>query len=252
MDRRGQSSTTRRTLRAVNPETLHALIFWLPTFLFSITVHEAAHAWAALRLGDPTAYFGGQVSLSPWPHIKRSPIGMVVVPIITTFTQGWPIGWASAPYDPAWAEGHPRRAAWMALAGPAGNLLLALVAFALIHLGLGFGVFRAPETITLTHLTVAAGPPSSLSFAAFGAELLSVVLALNTLLFAFNLLPLPPLDGATFITLVMPARIATWWREFVRMPMLAFVGILAAWRVFPMIARPLFSTLVALLYPGRY
>jgi hypothetical protein len=80
-------------------EIFHALVFWLPAFFFSTTVHEAAHAWAALRGGDPTAWNGGLVSLSPLPHMRRSPLGMVIVPLVTTLTQGLTMGWASAPYD---------------------------------------------------------------------------------------------------------------------------------------------------------
>jgi Zn-dependent protease len=93
-------------------------------FLFSTTLHEAAHAWAALRGGDPTAYRGGQVSLDPRPHIRREPLGLVVLPIITALVSGWPMGFASAPYDPQWAQRHPTRAALMSLAGPAANLAL--------------------------------------------------------------------------------------------------------------------------------
>src|SRR5215217_7485224 len=99
---------------------------WFAAFLFSTTLHEASHAFVAWRLGDPTAYNGGQVSLSPAPHVAREPIGMLVLPLITAFTQGWAIGWASAPYDPVWAARYPRRAAVMSAAGPAGNLLIAL------------------------------------------------------------------------------------------------------------------------------
>src|SRR6185436_16732180 len=93
-------------------------------FLFSTTLHEAVHAWAAFRGGDPTAYHGGQVSLDPRPHIKREPFGMLILPLISSVTSGWPIGFASAPFDPTWALRHPRRAAWMALAGPGANLAL--------------------------------------------------------------------------------------------------------------------------------
>jgi hypothetical protein len=91
---------------------------WFVAFLFSTTVHEAMHALVAWKGGDPTAYHGGQVSLSPIPHIRREPIGMLVVPLLTSLTQGWAMGWASAPYDPVWAERHPKRAALMAAAGP--------------------------------------------------------------------------------------------------------------------------------------
>jgi hypothetical protein len=92
---------------------------WFLVFIFSTSWHEAAHAWVAHKLGDSTAYEGGQVSLDPTPHIRREPIGMVVVPIISYLIGGWMIGWASAPYDPRWANQYPRRAALMALAGPA-------------------------------------------------------------------------------------------------------------------------------------
>src|SRR5262249_4613367 len=121
--------------RTVPAPVFHALVFWLPAFLFSTTVHEAAHAWAAWRLGDPTAYLAGQVSLSPWPHVRRSPIGMVVIPLLTSLTQGWTMGWASSPYDRDWADRYPRRAAVMALAGPLGNLAIAGVAFCVLRAG---------------------------------------------------------------------------------------------------------------------
>ena len=105
-------------------------------FLFSTVLHEAAHALAAKRGGDWTAYHGGQVSLDPLPHIRREPLGTVVVPLISYFLGGWMIGWASTPYDPFWAQAHPRRAAWMSLAGPAANFLVVLLAFLLIRIDL--------------------------------------------------------------------------------------------------------------------
>jgi hypothetical protein len=96
-------------------------LIWFVAFLFSTTVHEAMHAFAAWRLGDSTAYHGGQVSLNPIPHIEREPIGMVVLPLLTSLTQGWAIGWASCPYDPIWARRYPGRSALMAAAGPLGR-----------------------------------------------------------------------------------------------------------------------------------
>src|SRR6185436_4556846 len=116
-------------------------LVWFLAFLFSTTVHEAMHAFVAWKGGDPTAYHGGQVSLSPIPHIKREPIGMLVVPLLTSLTQGWAMGWASAPYDPLWAARHPQRAALMAAAGPAGNFAIALVAFSILKLGMINGWF---------------------------------------------------------------------------------------------------------------
>ena len=130
---------------------------WFVAFLFSTTVHEAMHALVAWKGGDPTAYHGGQVSLSPIPHIKREPIGMLVVPLLTSLTQGWAMGWASAPYDPLWAERHPQRAALMAAAGPAGNFMIALVAFAGLRAGLLTGLFVAPQRAAFHALVADAG-----------------------------------------------------------------------------------------------
>jgi Zn-dependent protease len=232
--------------------TFHALVFWFPAFLFSTTVHEAAHAWAALKGGDDTAARGGQASLSPWPHVRRAPFGMVIVPLITALTQGWTLGWASAPYDPEWAERHPRRAALMAAAGPAGNLLIAIVVFALLRIGMTTGVFAPPDQVTLDRLVESAVISDPLGLFAFAATGLSVLLTLNVLLFAFNLLPLPPLDGASVLTLALPERAARRVREFATMPGMSFVGILAAWRFFPMLSEPVFGALVAWLHPGQY
>ena len=219
---------------------------WFAAFLFSTTVHEAMHAWAAYRGGDPTAYHGGQVSLSPAPHVAREPIGMLVVPLLTSLTQGWAVGWASTPYDPLWAARHPQRAAIMAAAGPAGNLILAIVAFVLLRAGLMTGFFQAPDTVRFEHLVEAADGARS-----FLGALLSVFLMLNVLLFAFNLIPLPPLDGASVITLVLPPAAADALREWGHTPMFQMVGLLIAWQVFPFVTRPLFQVVLALVHPGE-
>src|SRR5437763_13725039 len=88
----------------MNTEFLLAGVMWYVVFLLSTTCHEAAHAWAASLGGDLTAFHGGQVSLDPLPHIRREPFGMVVFPILTYIASQWMMGWASAPYDPYWAQ----------------------------------------------------------------------------------------------------------------------------------------------------
>src|SRR5690242_15690614 len=103
----------------MTPDTLAIGLLWYVVFLLSTTCHEAAHALAAKRGGDLTAFHGGQVTLDPWPHVRREPFGMVLVPILSFLTGGWMMGWASAPYDPLWSQRCPHRAARMALAGPA-------------------------------------------------------------------------------------------------------------------------------------
>jgi Zn-dependent protease len=219
---------------------------WFVVFLFSTTLHEAAHAFIALRLGDPTAYHGGQVTLNPLPHIRREPFGMVLVPILSFFMGGWMFGWASAPYDPRWALRHPRRAAWMALGGPAANLLLVVGAGLLIRLGMRIGYFYAPQVVRFSEVTA----PTDLPGAAGLATLLSVLFTLNLVLFVFNLLPLPPLDGSGVVQLLMSGDLARRYQAFLRQPMLAWVGILVAWRLFGPIFRPIHGMALSLLYPG--
>jgi Zn-dependent protease len=221
-------------------------LLWFVVFLFSTTVHEAMHALAALRGGDDTAYLGGQVSLSPVPHIRREPIGMLVVPLLTAFTNGWAIGWASTPYDPLWAARHPRRAAAMAAAGPAGNLLIALAAFGLMKAGLSAGWFVPPDRVSFSSLVAAAGDVGWITAA---GQVLTVLLVLNVLLCVFILLPVPPLDGGSAIGGLLPARAAVALQSFTQNPMFGLIGILVAWQVFPYMARPLFSAVIRLVHP---
>jgi Zn-dependent protease len=226
-------------------DTVAVGFLWFVAFLFSTTVHEAMHALAAWRGGDPTAYHGGQVSLSPIPHIKREPVGMLVVPLLTALTQGWAIGWASTPYDPVWAARYPKRSAVMAAAGPAGNLLVAIVALILIKIGLATGWFIPPDSVTFEHLV--ASPDGGRSFA---GEVLSIFLTLNVLLCAFNLIPLPPLDGASVLGLFLPASAALKLRDLSHTPMFQLAGLVVAWRVFPVIVGPLFGLILRAVYPG--
>lgn len=229
----------------ITPEFLFLGVVWYAAFLFSVTLHEAAHAFAALRLGDRTAYEGGQVTLNPLPHVAREPFGTVLVPILSYAMAGWMMGWASAPYDPHWADRHPRRAAWMALAGPVSNLLVVLATGVAIRVGMALGHLRAPDTVGIETLTQAvnAGPMEGL------AALLSVLFTLNLLLFAFNLLPLPPLDGASILPLVMPTRLALRYLDFMRQPGFGLLGLIVAWRVFGEIFGVVFSAALFCLYP---
>ncbi len=232
----------------MTPELLVLGLTWFVVFLFSTTLHEAAHAFAAYRLGDPTAYHGGQVSLNPLPHIQREPVGMILVPLITFAAQQWMMGWASAPYDPAWAHRYPRRAAIMALAGPFSNLLLAVIAGLLVWAGRAMGTLAPPDQISSSSITsiVTATDPSWSGV----AVALSILFSLNVLLFLFNLLPLPPLDGSAVIPAFLSDEWARRYRDFLHQPMISLVGLVVAWQVFPMIYLPIYSVALRLLYAG--
>ena len=230
----------------MNENMIASGLLWFLAFLVSTTFHEAAHAFVAWRGGDPTAYQLGQVSLSPIPHMRREPIGMVVLPLLTALTQGWAIGWASTPYDPRWEARYPRRAAFMAAAGPSANFLIALVVFVVLKGGLAAGWFEPPPSANFERLVVA----TSGGAGALVAKVLSIFLMLNVLLFAFNLLPFPPLDGGSAIGLFLPEETASRIRSMTRTPGFSMVGLVFAWLVFPYIARPLFHLVLAILHPG--
>jgi Zn-dependent protease len=226
-------------------------LLWYFVFLYSTVCHEAAHAWAALRLGDDTAYRGGQVSLDPVPHIRREPVGMVVFPILTFFMSGGKggmMGWASAPYDPAWALRHPRHAAWMALAGPATNLLLVIAAGLAIRVGLEAGWFRVPGRFTFADIVQ---PVADGGVAQFAAMFLGVVFSLNLLLMAFNLIPLPPFDGASAPLLFLSGRSAEAWQQMMWNPALQLVSFIVAYKGFGVVFPPILTAGVNLLYLGH-
>jgi Zn-dependent protease len=214
-------------------ETLVLGLVWYGVFLFSTTLHEAAHAFAALKLGDPTAYMGGQVTLDPTPHVRRSPIGMIAVPIASFLLVGghWMIGWASAPYDPFWAHRHPKRSAIMAAAGPAANLLLVLAAALVVRVGVSFGWFIAPAKLQFPEVTAAAAEAGRLAAAV--ATFVNIAFSLNLILFLFNLFPLPPLDGSSAITLFMDDATARHFQAWVRQPAFSIIGLLALNLLYP-------------------
>jgi Zn-dependent protease len=221
-------------------------LLWYAVFIVSLTFHEAAHGLVALRLGDTTARDAGLVTLDPLAHMQRSPFGMVIVPIATFLLGGWMMGWASTPYDPYWAHHHRRQAAFMALAGPAANLVLILIAAALIRGGMIIDVFAAPAAVNLTQVTAAQTP----GLARGAAILLSILFSLNLILLIFNLLPLPPLDGNEILTLFLSDRVAQRYRAFMAQPAFQMIGLIVAWRVMDFVLHPAWLLTVNLLYPG--
>lgn len=227
-------------------DTLVTGIQWYVVFLFSTTLHEASHALAAWRLGDSTAYEGGQVTLDPMPHIRREPVGTVVVPILSFLLGGWMMGWASVPYNKEWALAYPRRSALMSLAGPAANLLLVLLTAMVIRIGIAAETLVPPDTLTFSHI-IESSEPGNMEFA---ASLLSLFFSLNLLLFLFNLLPVPPLDGSGIIPFFLSHGTAQRYLTFLYNSPAGFFGLFIAWKVFGYLYDPLHLIAVNLLYPG--
>ncbi len=232
-------------MQPVTADAITLGVLWYICFLFSTVCHEGAHALVAKWGGDLTAFHGGQVSLNPIPHIRREPFGLVLVPIVSYALGGWMIGWASAPYNPDWRRMFPRRAAWMALAGPAANFSLVLLSAIAIHVGVAMGHLQAPERINTAHITELAGGGSNLL-----TSFLSIMFVLNLLLGSFNLLPVPPLDGNVGITVLFSESAALRFTEWTRAGGFGMLGLLVAWFLFDKLFSPIFLLGLRLLYPG--
>jgi Zn-dependent protease len=221
-------------------------MIWYAVFIVSTTFHEACHGFAAAKLGDPTAYHHGLVTLDPLPHILRSPFGMVIIPIVSFFLSGWMIGWASAPFDPYWALSNRKRAAWMSLAGPAANLILVLAAALIIRGGMLLGFFHPPETSTFTKVTEA----TVAGWANSAAIVVSIIFSLNLILLVFNLIPLPPLDGSNVLLLFLSREAAERYEGLLHHPTYGVIGLIIAWQVFGPIFNLVRILALNVLYPG--
>ncbi len=167
---------------------LQRVAVWAIPVLFAITVHETAHGWMALRLGDPTAKMLGRLSLNPIRHID--PVGTVLVPGLLLMLGGVLFGWAK-PVPITWQNlRQPRRdTALVAVAGPLSNLLMALFWAMVIRIGLMIG--NGSEGVALFMLySGMAG------------------IFINSVLCLLNLLPLLPLDGGRLVEALLPGPLA--------------------------------------------
>lgn len=169
--------------------TIQQICVWALPVLFAITLHEAAHGWSAYKLGDPTAKLLGRVSLNPLVHID--PIGSILMPLLiglsTNFTMMF--GWAKpVPVTYENLKNKRRDVILVALAGPMANILMALM------WGIGLKSFSG-------------GAESSSIFQFFVYSSMAGI-AINLILFALNILPIPPLDGSKVVSSLLPRRYA--------------------------------------------
>jgi Zn-dependent protease len=182
---------------------LEQLLYVLPILLFSVVVHEYAHGYVALRWGDPTAAMLGRLTLNPLPHID--PIGSVLVPLLLTLAHLPLLGWARP--VPVTRENYRNRR-WgditVSLAGPASNVLLAL-----LFTGLGILAWRL------------LGPDPVIG------QVLSIGIHLNLILAMFNLLPIPPLDGSHVVYNILPQPMAYNYMSMARFGFLILILLLA-------------------------
>ena len=168
--------------------TLWQVLIWAPPIILAITLHEVGHGWVAKQLGDDTADRMGRLTANPLSHID--PVGSILIPGLLLLTKaGFLFGWAK-PVPINWRNlRHPRRdIALVALAGPGANLLMLLGWIAVVWMAahLPIGRFLAQSLVTMGQVGI----------------------VINSILIAFNLIPLPPLDGSRVMMSLLPPPLA--------------------------------------------
>lgn len=196
---------------------IQKIIIWVIPVIFAITAHEVAHGWVAMKLGDRTAQMMGRLTLNPFKHID--PLGTILVPGLLLMMGGFIFGWAKpVPVTYQNLRKPKTDMAWVALAGPMANLVMAVI-WALAT-KIGFELYQSGTAV--------------------GEPMLYMGVAgvlINTMLMMLNLLPLPPLDGGRILVSLLPGPLA--WQ----------VGRIEPYGFFILVALIYFGILSMVLWP---
>lgn len=206
---------------------LQNILIWAIPILFAVTLHEVAHGWVAGKLGDKTATLMGRVTLNPFKHIDL--VGTIIVPIVFLIVGGFIFGWAKpVPVDWRNLRNPQRDMAFVALAGPGANFVMALIWAAIAKTGselykMGYQPFKV--------------------LAIMGAAGISI----NLMLMILNLIPIPPLDGSRLLSSLLGKKWSVQFEKiepygFMILVLLIFSGVLA------MILSPIYETLQSLFF----
>ncbi|NCN44395.1 MAG: site-2 protease family protein [Piscirickettsiaceae bacterium CG_4_9_14_3_um_filter_43_564] len=200
---------------------MQKIAIWTLPVLMAITLHEAAHGWVASKLGDKTAQMLGRVTINPLKHID--PIGTLLVPIVLLILGGFVFGWAKAvPITPRNFKNPVRDMAWVAVAGPLSNLLMA-IGWAMIA---KFGYM------------VSVDGADSMSVGAFLTYSGLAGVAINLVLMVLNLIPIPPLDGSRVLSALLPNALAYRYNQLESYGLFILLGLLLLGVLGPIISGP--------------
>lgn len=224
------------------------LVIWFVVFLFSLSFHEAAHAWTSERYGDDTGRHMGRITLNPLPHID--PIGTILFPLmgmVSLMSGGGfaMFGWAKpVQTNPLLWRDKTRANIMVSAAGPISNFILAAIAFAAMKVMLVNGM--VVPSMQLSYFELVQPLATQAAFLEPLSRMLSIMLLLNITLGVFNLIPVPPLDGSHVLESVLPYQMAQAYEQirpygFILLLALMFTGI------FSMILLPILNFAVELL-----
>ncbi|WP_319557569.1 site-2 protease family protein [Thiomicrorhabdus sp.] len=194
------------------------IAIWALPIIFAITLHEAAHGWMANKLGDPTAKMLGRLTLNPLKHID--PIGTVIVPLALLIFSGVALGWAKAVPVTMQNFKRPKQdMAWVAIAGPGANLLMAVGWAFIIKLGESLQ-YSLPEIGVFMVYTGMAG------------------VSINLLLLVLNLIPIPPLDGSRVVSAFLSPKLAWQYNRLEPFGFFILLGLLIFGVLWPLLLGP--------------
>jgi Zn-dependent protease len=217
------------------------LIIWFIVLLFSLSFHEAAHAWTSEKFGDSTGRYQGRITLNPIAHID--PFGTILFPIISALSGIPLLGWAKpVQTNPLMWRDKTKANIWVSAAGPISNFILAAVAFIVIKSLLTLDVVK----LRGGYYTLVQAPVEQGGLMAPLAVLLSVMLLLNIGLGVFNLIPVPPLDGSHVLEELLPTSMSEAYAQIQPYGFLLLYGLMFL-GVFSAIFRPLYDLVIMLL-----
>lgn len=186
-------------------EIVQTISVYLIPVLFAISLHEAAHGYAARYFGDPTASNEGRLSINPIRHID--PFGTIILPLLLYFTIQVPFGYARpVPVDFNRLRNPKKQMAWVAAAGPAANLAMALA--------------------WMVVLIVLAGKVQASQLQSYLLQVCQAGVLVNTAMCVFNLIPVPPLDGGRIVTGLLPLELSRQYARLDRYTPFIFGGLI--------------------------
>lgn len=220
------------------------LIIWFVVFLFSLSFHEAAHAWTSERFGDDTGRHMGRITLNPLPHID--PIGTLVFPMIGMLSGGFAMfGWAKPVLtNPLLWRDKTKANIMVSAAGPISNFILAAISFVVLKTMLANGIV-IPRPVSYYNLV--APLAGQAAFLEPLAKLLSVMLTLNVTLGVFNLIPIPPLDGSHVLESLLPYEMAKAYEQVQPYGFILLIGLMFT-GIFGAILNPILLFVIQLLF----